>query len=49
VYSLAFNPDGKLLASGSKDATARIWDVQEQKLVKVLTEHIIPILFYYCA
>jgi WD40 repeat protein len=32
VYSLAFSPDGKLLASGGEDAVIRVWDVNAQKL-----------------
>ena len=30
VYALAFSPDGKTLASGSRDGTVKLWDVPEK-------------------
>jgi len=27
IYTLAFSPDGKILVSGSQDATLRVWDI----------------------
>ena len=39
VWSVAFSPDGKRLASGSWDQTVRLWDVDTEQLLHTLTEH----------
>jgi WD40 repeat protein len=39
VFSVAFSPDGKILASGSDDHTIKLWDVATGQEVRTLTGH----------
>lgn len=39
VYGVAFDPQGKMLASGSHDETVKLWGVQSGKLLRTLEGH----------
>jgi len=39
VRSLAYSPDGNMLATGAEDGTIRLWDASDDKLLKALVGH----------
>ena len=43
IRSLAFSPDGQVLASGSEDAVVRFWDAQTGSLLQELSGHTAPV------
>ncbi len=38
IKSLAFSPDGKLLASGSQDGTVRVWEIESGRSIYTLSQ-----------
>jgi RNA polymerase sigma factor (sigma-70 family) len=44
ITSLAFAPDGKTLASGSRDAVVKLWDVEARRERATLRGHSAPIV-----
>ena len=45
VYSLAFSPDGRRVATGGADRTARIWDAETGRELHRLTGHASDVWF----
>ncbi|HRS14606.1 MAG TPA: WD40 repeat domain-containing protein, partial [Candidatus Bipolaricaulis sp.] len=43
VRSVAFSPDGTVLASGSDDGTIKLWDVTSGTGLRTLTGHTYPV------
>ena len=43
VYSVAFSPDGNLIASGSDDNNIMLWDVATGEEVRIFTGHTAPV------
>lgn len=40
VYSLAFSPDGRMLASAGSDSTIKLWDTSRGLLIRTLSGHL---------
>ena len=43
VLSMTFSPDGKIIASGSKDKTVRLWDIHTAQTIATFKGHLHPV------
>jgi WD40 repeat protein len=43
IYTIAFSPDGRTLASGSDDGTVKLWDAGSGAVLQTLEGHTKPI------
>ena len=49
VYSVAFSPDSRMLASASRDSAVRVWDVADKREVYSLKGHRGAVFSVACA
>jgi WD40 repeat protein len=47
IVSIAFSPDGKIVASGQRDGKVRLWRLKSQELLATLDEHTGPMAFSF--
>ena len=43
-----FHPNGKYIATGSRDHTSRLWDIQNGQCVRLLTGNKVCVCVYVC-
>ena len=48
IWSIAFRPDGKVLASSGRDKTVRLWDVNTRQQIKTFEINLDPLVLTLC-